>query len=346
LTDLSPPDGPAAPDETSDSPVVEPAPTRAPGLTTFTMEGRKAPALFVVGWLATIIGGGFLALTFLGLQGPVRTVIALVGLVLLTLGMLLLGGSQTVERRAAGASYAGPSPVLVFIAVFSGAQLLGFPIGLVLLPFADRIPSPIASLLGELVKDATFLVILWLMVVGPRAMAWPDMGLRRGLGRAVNGLVTGAVFAGPLVLITALVAGLAVQLLGAAPGSPLPPSGTSLGLVANLVTGAILAPVAEELLFRGFALTAWRRMVSDRGAIVRSSIIFVLAHVAFIGGDSFGPSASVAVVAGVTRVPVALALGWLYVRTGSLWAPIGLHAAFNAILIVVGELAVRGVIGG
>jgi hypothetical protein len=23
------------------------------------------------------------------------------------------------------------------------------------------------------------------------------------------------------------------------------------------------------------------------------------------------------------------ALGWLYVRTGSLWGPIGLHAAFN-----------------
>jgi membrane protease YdiL (CAAX protease family) len=35
---------------------------------------------------------------------------------------------------------------------------------------------------------------------------------------------------------------------------------------------------------------------------------------------------------------VAFALGWLFVRTGSLWAPIGLHAAFNGLLILFAEL--------
>jgi membrane protease YdiL (CAAX protease family) len=44
-------------------------------------------------------------------------------------------------------------------------------------------------------------------------------------------------------------------------------------------------------------------------------------------------------VAGVVRVPVAFALGWLFVRTGSIWGPIGLHAGFNGILIVLAELA-------
>ncbi len=34
---------------------------------------------------------------------------------------------------------------------------------------------------------------------------------------------------------------------------------------------------------------------------------------------------------------VALVLGWLYVRTGSLWAPIGLHATYNAVLIILAE---------
>jgi membrane protease YdiL (CAAX protease family) len=69
-------------------------------------------------------------------------------------------------------------------------------------------------------------------------------------------------------------------------------------------------------------------------------VLFVVAHVLFVGGDSFGEAVSLAFVGGVVRVPVAFALGWLYVRTGSLWAPIGLHAAFNGILIVVGEAAV------
>ena len=34
-------------------------------------------------------------------------------------------------------------------------------------------------------------------------------------------------------------------------------------------------------------------------------------------------------------MPVALALGWLFVRRGSIWAPIGLHAAFNGILLIL-----------
>jgi membrane protease YdiL (CAAX protease family) len=74
--------------------------------------------------------------------------------------------------------------------------------------------------------------------------------------------------------------------------------------------------------------------------VVLSSVFFVLGHVLFVGGDSFGQSAALAFVGGVVRVPIAFALGWLYVRTGSLWGPIGLHAAFNGVLIILGELSV------
>jgi membrane protease YdiL (CAAX protease family) len=111
------------------------------------------------------------------------------------------------------------------------------------------------------------------------------------------------------------------------PPSPLPPTGTAGGLLLHLAAGRWWPPIAEELLFRGFALTAWRRTIGARGAIIRSSIVFVLAHVLFVGGDGFREAASLAFVAGLSRVPVAIALGWLYVRTGSLWGPIGLHAA-------------------
>jgi membrane protease YdiL (CAAX protease family) len=48
------------------------------------------------------------------------------------------------------------------------------------------------------------------------------------------------------------------------------------------------------------------------------------------------------VVGFTTRLPVALALGWLFVARRSIWAPLGLHIAFNAILLVIGELAVTG----
>ncbi|MEO8273921.1 MAG: type II CAAX endopeptidase family protein [Chloroflexota bacterium] len=332
---------PPRPEEAAEPSTQTPEP-RAFGLTTFTIEGRRAPALFVVGWLATLIGGGLAALTLIGIGGIAGTIIWLVGLALGAVGMVLLGGSQTVERRAAGAAYAGPSPVLVFLVVLAASQLAGFAVGLPLSLVVSDVPRPVADLLGVLVQAGVFVGVLRLMVVGAEAMGWAEMGLRRGLGDAVRGLFNGALFAGPVILVTALLAYVVAQVVDAVPASPLPPTGTAAGLLLHLAAGAVVAPVAEELLFRGFALSAWRKTVGDRGAIVRSSIVFVLAHVLFVGGDGFRDAASLATVAGLARVPVAIVLGWLYVRTGSLWAPIGLHAAYNAILIVLGEAAAAG----
>ena len=342
MTEPTRPDGPAAPDDTPDSPLAtaEAPPARAVGLTAFTMEGRRAPALFVVGWLATLIGAGFVALRVLGVSDLPGIVLWYGGLALATVGLVLLGGSQAVERRAAGAAYAGPSPILVFLAVLAGSQVAGLAVGLPLSLIGASIPRPVGDLIAVSVQALVFAGVLRLMVVGADAMRWSDMGFRRDPGAALRGLVAGAVYAGPVILVTAVLAAFAAQVAGAVPASPLPPTGTSTGLVLHLLAGAVVAPVAEELLFRGFALTAWMRDVGARSAIVRTSVVFVLAHLLTVGGDSFGTGASMAFVAGVARVPVALALGWLFVRTGSLWAPIGLHAAYNAILIVIGELAV------
>jgi membrane protease YdiL (CAAX protease family) len=73
--------------------------------------------------------------------------------------------------------------------------------------------------------------------------------------------------------------------------------------------------------------------------------VFVLAHVLTVGGDSFGNAAQLAFVAAVGRLPIAIALGWLFIRTRSLWAPIGLHAAYNAVLILLAEAYAAGVGG-
>ena len=50
-----------------------------------------------------------------------------------------------------------------------------------------------------------------------------------------------------------------VSAFGVTPDSPLPPASDPAGLVLNLIAGAVLAPIGEELFFRGFATTAWVR---------------------------------------------------------------------------------------
>ena len=318
-----------------------PPATSAPvGLTTFALEGRRAPALFVVGWIAVLLGVGLIAMTTLGATGVAALVLSVAGFAGLSIGTILLAGSQTLERKAAGEGYAGPSPLLIFIAVIATGRLAGYLVGIPLVQVADAIPPALGDLLATVILAVVFLGVLRLTVVGPGALDWASMGLRGSFGRAARELLGGATYAIPVILVTAVVAAFAVQLAGVTPPSPLPPTGTPDGLFLHLLAGAVLAPFYEEVLFRGFALRVWWTTHGSRAAIVRSSLLFVLAHVLFVGGDSFREAVSLAVVGGIVRVPVAFVLGWLYVRTGSLWAPIGLHAAFNAVLIILGEIAV------
>lgn len=316
-------------------------PPRARGLTEFTIEGRRAPALFVVGWLAIIAAGGLASLALFGGSATSGSIFWLLTFVAASVGLILLGGSQSLERRAAGAAYAGPSPMLVLVTAAVVTLLAAFVVGIPLQAVGERIPAPLGNLLAISVQAVVFIGVVRLMVVGTGGLSWRAMGLHEGARTAVRSALGGAAFAPAIIGITLLVTAVAVAIAGAVPQSPLPPTGTALGLASNLIAGALIGPFAEEVLFRGFALTAWQRTRGTRSAIIRSSLVFVFAHVVLVGGRDFDQAVRLAFVAGVVRLPVAFALGWIFVRTRSLWASFGLHAGFNAILVIVAEVYAR-----
>jgi membrane protease YdiL (CAAX protease family) len=83
----------------------------------------------------------------------------------------------------------------------------------------------------------------------------------------------------------------------------------------------VLAPVAEEFIFRGMLYPLVKQLGSPRYALFGTSAIFALIHLD----------------AG-TLVPLfvlALALTWLYEKTDNLLAPIAAHALFNAANLVL-----------
>ena len=82
----------------------------------------------------------------------------------------------------------------------------------------------------------------------------------------------------------------------------------------------IVAPVAEEIIFRGYFYGVIRRFGGRIPALLTSSLLFAAIHVHL-------PS-----IPGLFIL--AMILCFLYERTASLWAPIALHAAFNATTIV------------
>ena len=87
-----------------------------------------------------------------------------------------------------------------------------------------------------------------------------------------------------------------------------------------LITMAVLiAPIAEEFLFRGYLYGVLRRFAGRLPAIIVSSLLFAAVHLHL-------PS-----MLGLTILAVLLCL--VYERTGSLWANICIHATFNTISI-------------
>lgn len=330
-------EGPLAPD--APSAVVPPS---GPGVSTFTIEGRAAPGLFVVGWLASLLGIGGLFIGVLSGGALTSTIILGVSLVLLTLGLVAAAGSQGLDRRAQGGlPYRGPSPILVFAAAVPvsviAVVIAAIPMSLLGIP----IDGPLARTVSVLVQTAVYVALIRLLVIDAGALGWTEMGVRRPDRAALAELASGALWAVPVIVVTIPIALILQGLFAVTPESPLPPTGESAGFLLNLLAGAILAPLGEELLFRGLATTAWVRGLGARRGIVRGALFFAVVHVLTISGGTAEEALQLAIIGFGTRVPVALALGWLFVRRGSIWVPFGLHATFNAILLVLAEVAIH-----
>ena len=85
-------------------------------------------------------------------------------------------------------------------------------------------------------------------------------------------------------------------------------------------TIVILAPICEEVAFRGYIYAATKRFTSRFFAAVFSSLLFSLVHYN--------------VNAMLPLLFLALVLTISYEMTGSLWAPISIHALFNALTLI------------
>lgn len=99
-----------------------------------------------------------------------------------------------------------------------------------------------------------------------------------------------------------------------------------IGIRLAVITAAVVvAPVFEEMLFRGFLQTGIRQCTRFPWiAIGTSSLFFALIHSPWQAPPIF---------------VLSLFLGLIYEKTRSLWTPIVMHAAFNASVILFNSLS-------
>ena len=115
--------------------------------------------------------------------------------------------------------------------------------------------------------------------------------------------------------------------LGIKPGDLVPeliaPQGfVWLHFVAVLITVGIIAPVAEEMIFRGVLYSWFRSRFNVPLAITLNAGLFGLIHLGY-------PLPLMALVALMGAV-----FSWSFERTGSLWVPIVLHIGQNSAVVI------------
>lgn len=96
--------------------------------------------------------------------------------------------------------------------------------------------------------------------------------------------------------------------------------------VHSIITACLVAPVLEEMLFRGIILRSFLQQYSRWVAILGSACLFGLAHMN--------------IYQFLCATIVGVLCAWLYQKTRSLWPGIILHAASNGAAIYVYRMTV------
>lgn len=215
------------------------------------------------------------------------------------------------------------SQVLVVLGLFAAVMLAG-RLGLELtFPFALQVVEVTLAVAGA----------LWLGRRGAALLG--ALGLSSAPRRGVLLALLGA---------TPMALGLSLPALRATVGGAMEAAvgGGGEGVLTALLTGAVLAPIGEELLFRGYAVGGLLDAGWSRGrAFVVPGVIFGLLHVPGALAEGLGP----AVMTGAVTAAGGIWYGWLYLRWGrSVWVALAAHMAMNTwwILGSVGPVAGSG----
>ncbi len=326
--------------EEDEPPAVEvPGPlVGPPGGSIFSLEHRPAPSLYLLGWLLSGIGLATIAVALLGGSPAVGPALAFGGILALGAGLALSAGYQLVARAGRPpAAYRGPSPLILF-----GIVLCLSTISSVAMAVLGQDPrSPSGFVLNLTAIGLLYLAVVWLFVVRGGALRWREMAWPGWRGQRPYGVVRLASDAGyalllmlPTTLVALLGAGLLARLLETTPTRVLPDPGNATQSLMVIAGAAVIAPIGEELFFRGFALTAWLRDRGPRSALIRSSLFFALVHIANVEADTFGDGLAQAIVQFAAIVPVGVVIGILFLQRGMVAAIAG-HVSYNGLLLAL-----------
>ena len=182
-----------------------------------------------------------------------------------------------------------------------------------------------------LISELLTLAILWLFWRG-----YVGKGVRRALGlaRRLHWKDLGFAVAGIVVYYFLYLAVLAVAMSATHINTNQSQDvgfndvNGAMNLIMTFVSLVILPPIVEEIMFRGFLFSGLSRTFGVRLGIILTSVLFAAPHL--LEADAGG----LLWTAGIDTFVLSLVLCYLRVRTGALYAGIGVHMLKNTVAFV------------
>jgi uncharacterized protein len=226
------------------------------------------------------------------------------------------GSHRTVLASTALAAIIGN---LLAVLYFIPAIFLA-PLGFAGAPDAnlgDILLSPLGIAVAAVSLDVALLTIVYLRVVRPGVITWERMGLRfQRLGRRlIQGLMAGVILFSASTVLELLLSRLGVEQTQLELFEPVR-TATVPEFMLVLLVGAVIAPIVEEIFFRGYVFRAYLDQKGVKRAFFFSAALFAVIHLN--------------IPAMIPIFIMGLLLAYFYYRTGSIIPSIVAHGVNNA----------------
>jgi membrane protease YdiL (CAAX protease family) len=210
---------------------------------------------------------------------------------------------------------------LAMLAFFAAQLVTGLVFG-VWIAVAGQDAAPPTMLVGVLSQVLSLALVVALLLARGR-WSWRVWGPRRpsatmaliGLAAGIGGTIVAYLLNAIMALLFQPQDAVEQQVLQDAL------TGDAATVLLAVLAAVILAPLVEELVFRGLLFPALRSRVGLWPAALISGLVFTVIHVEIVTSQPLA-------LVGLFTLGVWLA--WAYHRSGSLVVPIVAHAVFNA----------------
>lgn len=181
-------------------------------------------------------------------------------------------------------------------------------------------PGGTTGMIGALIVCQVASIVAAIMFASRHKSGFALIGLERaGLRRSIRVTLIGFILIGSSTYLTNIVTQIVLKHFDALPNQNHPmleimQNGSTIELALAIISAVFVAPVFEEVLFRGHFQPLFSQLFGVVGSLLATSVLFTILHPWWTMPAIFLLSVMLCVVR------------W---KTSGIWAPLGIHVLFN-----------------